>query len=235
MWSQAPWQKRYNYFMAKRTTTEWGSRSASRPSRSRRLPKIVGVVLLLVGVFFVGRWMQKPSGDVEIAQNEQVVELDTGGSTSQPIEEVLSGKVISIPVSSSIVLDESIVDEANIAQDTTEVAISEGALETLLEPVAGTHGSGTATSDVTDGRFQHVVVATLPEPPEGYFYEGWLIRSRPFDFFSTGRFIQHADDLKWYLVWDSPEDKRDFKKVIVTLEPDDGDEAPSEHVLEGAY
>ncbi len=221
--------------MAKRTTTEWGSRSAGRPGRSRRFPKIAGVAILLVAVFFFGRWIQNPSSDADVVQAEPVSELDTGGSASQSIEEVLSGKIISIPVSNPIVLDESVVDEANIAQDTTNVAISEGALETLLEPVVGTHGSGTATSEIADGRFQHVAVATLPEPPEGYFYEGWLIRSRPFDFFSTGRFIQHADDLKWYLVWDGPEDKRDFKKVIVTLEPDDGDEAPSEHVLEGAF
>jgi hypothetical protein len=221
--------------MARRTTTEWGNRSAGGPRRSRRFPKIAGALVLLVAVFFVGRWLQKPGDGSVIAESDPVSALDTGGSSSAPIEEILSGRLISIPVGDSIVLDDSVVDEANIAQDTTEVLISEGALETALDPVVGNHGSGVATSDMADGRFQHVAVATLPYPPEGYFYEGWLIRSRPFDFFSTGVFIQHADDLKWYLVWDSPEDKRDFKKVIVTLEPDDGDEAPSEHVLEGAY
>lgn len=78
-----------------------------------------------------------------------------------------------------------------------------------------------------------MIVATLPDPPVGYFYEGWLIRSKPFDFFSTGQLIQHADDLKWYLLWEDAEDKTDYKKVVVTLEPNDGNAAPADHVLEG--
>ena len=79
------------------------------------------------------------------------------------------------------------------------------------------------------------MIGTLPDPPEGYFYEGWLVRSRPFDFFSTGEFIQHVDDLKWYLVYESDDDKRDYNKVIVTLEPSNNDPAPAEHVLEGVF
>ena len=43
------------------------------------------------------------------------------------------------------------------------------------------------------------------------------------------------DDLKWYLVYESEDDRRDYNKVIVTLEPNDNDLAPAEHVLEGVF
>lgn len=193
---------------------------------------VVGVVIVVMIVMARAVLLsgQGRSNDARVAQTTP---LDVGGTSSEPIADVLSGNVLSIPLRDPIVLDAQVETEANIAQQTTSVAISEDALETTLAAVSETRGSGVATSDFVDGRFQHVIVATLPDPSEGFFYEGWLIRSKPFDFFSTGALIQHADDLKWYLVWESDRDARDFNKVIVTLEPDDGNQAPDIHILEG--
>jgi len=163
-------------------------------------------------------------------------QLDIGGtSAGDTVSDVLSGSVLSIPLDNAIVLDSLVDFEANIAQDTTAIAVDEGASEVGLVGVGGTHGSGTASVQFVEGVYQHVVVASLPDPPVGYFYEGWLIRSKPFDFFSTGVLIQHADDLKWYLLYEADEDQRDYRKVVITIEPEDQDPAPADHVLEGQF
>ena len=223
----------------RRVTREWrrGSVESTRKKGGISRYKVLGFIILLVAAFFVGRGFKGGDTAPEEPVASECYSLDVGGGLSgdNPVSEVLSGNVLSIPVADPIVLDENVVDEADIAQDTTTVEVSKTARETALTPVNDTHGTGTATSELVSGTFQHLIVATLPDPPEGYFYEGWLIRSKPFDFFSTGRLIQHADDLKWYLVWTDVEDRRDYNKVIVTLEEDDGDEAPADHVLEGVF
>ena len=195
---------------------------------------------LLLVAFLVGRSFGKDA-DPTVAEDELPV-LDIGGeATYRPgtVEDILSGTTVTVPLSDPIVLDEGaaadVSPEADIAQDTTRVMVDSEALETALLGIGDFHGSGTASSQFVDGKFQHVIVASLPSPSEGYTYEGWLIRSKPFDFFSTGRLIQHADDLKWYLLLEFAEDRRDYKKVVVTLEPNDNNPAPADHVLEGVF
>lgn len=190
---------------------------------------------LLLVAFLFGRSFGKDP-EPTVVEGELPV-LDVGGGVNyEPgtVESILSGTTVTVPLNDPIVLDDTTTD-ADIAQDTTEVAVDKEALETPLIGIADSHGSGVATSQFVRGAFQHVVVATLSSPPEGYAYEGWLIRSKPFDFFSTGRLIQHADDLKWYLLWELNEDRSDYKKVVVTLEPNDNNPAPGDHVLEGVF
>lgn len=223
-----------------RATREWGRVGVNRTSskrnlRSNRLFRYVGLLLIICSVFFVGRnFGINKAEEVSVMEEPQ---LDIGGTpvSGDTVSDILSGSVLSVPLDNAIVLDSSSEAEADIAQDTTDIAVMNDAIELDLLPVGDTHGSGTASVQFVDGVYQHVAVGVLPDPPLGYFYEGWLIRSKPFDFFSTGRFIQHADDLRWYLLYESDDDKMDYRKVIVTLEPDDGDPAPADHVLEGVF
>lgn len=220
-------------------TTEWGRGGTMKPRQQKRWRVYAGVLVVIgVVMFFGNRLLQSRGVGQGVVQEAQVRLLDIGGGASRvSLEEFLPGQTVSVPVSRSIVLEnaDEIGTEANVAQSTEDVEISSQAFEAALSAVGNSHADGAATSDYVDGIFRHLVVATLPDPPEGYFYEGWLIRSRPFDFFSTGEFIQHVDDLKWYLVYESDDDKRDYNKVIVTLEPNDGNLAPAEHVLEGVF
>lgn len=220
-------------------TTEWGRGGTMKPRQQKRWRVYAGVFVVIVVLIFLGsrlfRWQDAKQ---EAAQEAQVPSLDVGGGASRvSLEEFLPGQTVSVPVSRSIVLEnaDEIGTEANVAQSTEDVEISSQAFEVALSAVGNSHAEGAATSDYVDGTFRHLIVATLPDPPEGYFYEGWLVRSRPFNFFSTGNLIQHVDDLKWYLVYESDDDKRDYNKVIVTLEPNDGNLAPAEHVLEGVF
>ena len=225
--------------MRRRVTNEWGRGGPARPRQRKPWRAYAGVFLMIIAmIFFANRLLGSKTKKSEVIKNDANVSLDVGGAHSDvSLDEFLSGQTVSVPVSRSIVLEnaDEIKMEANVAQSTEDVRISSQAFDAVLVPIAGSHADGAATSDYIDGIFRHLVIGTLPDPPEGYFYEGWLVRSRPFDFFSTGEFIQHVDDLKWYLVYESDDDKRDYNKVIVTLEPSDNDPAPAEHVLEGVF
>lgn len=77
-----------------------------------------------------------------------------------------------------------------------------------------------------------VAMIRLPELEEGFFYEGWLVRQEPFKFIST-----------WPTQQEWPGEQSNsrmtgnnysaFTRYILTLEPDDGNPDPAEHILEG--
>ncbi len=52
------------------------------------------------------------------------------------------------------------------------------------------------------------------------------------DFFSTGEMIFDEQSQVWMLNYETTADKQDYSKVVITLEPDDGDPAPAKHILE---
>lgn len=224
----------------RQVTREWNRSTVKQTSRlrgvrhGRRWFRWVGVAGLLLFAFLMGRGFNQ-SGEDSVAVEVISTDLDIGGASraGETVAEVLSGQVLSIPVGDAIVLEQEADQEADIAQDIRDVSVASDAQVVQLAPIKDFRGVASASSQYSDEGFQHIIVATLPNPPVGYFYEGWLIRSKPFDFFSTGRFIQQADDLKWYLLWQGSEDKGDYRKVVITLEPEDGDAAPAEHVMEG--
>jgi hypothetical protein len=77
--------------------------------------------------------------------------------------------------------------------------------------------------------------ADLPELEEGYFYEGWIVRSEPLSVISTGA-LEMDDETGEYLnTYYAQEDLSDHLQYVLTLEPDDGDPAPADHVLEGVF
>lgn len=105
-----------------------------------------------------------------------------------------------------------------------------------LLPVEGndTSALGSVIAGFENG--QYVLVASfdqLDELEEGYFYEGWIVRNEPLSVVSTGPLETMESD--WVNFYSSAEDLTDHEKYILTLEPDDGDPAPAEHVLEGTF
>lgn len=102
-----------------------------------------------------------------------------------------------------------------------------------LTDVSGGDASGTAQSVYADDSYAlYVSMENLPELDDGYFYEGWVVRPEPFQFISTGEVIEQ-DDGTWVNTYESATDNTDHINYVLTLEPDDGDPAPAEHILEG--
>jgi hypothetical protein len=101
-----------------------------------------------------------------------------------------------------------------------------------LVDVSGSNATGVAKSN-WDGS-QYLLIATfenLPEPVNDDFYEGWIVRKEPFEFISTGK--AEMIDGVYTNVYRSDQDLTSYDFYVLTIEPNDGDPAPANHVLEG--
>lgn len=99
-----------------------------------------------------------------------------------------------------------------------------------LEDVSGGSSSGIVRATFEDTYKMVATFENLPLPDEGYFYEGWIVS--PKDVLSTGKAEKIGDEYVNEFI--STEDLTEYNYYVLTLEPDDGDPAPAEHVLEGA-
>ena len=109
----------------------------------------------------------------------------------------------------------------------------EYAFEGMLEDVTEGKAFGTAKSNFAEDRYDLVATfANLPEPQGSDFYEGWIVRKgENFDVVSTGK-AKKIEGV-YTNVFTSDEDLTDHDFYVLTVEPDDGDPAPADHVLEG--
>lgn len=111
-----------------------------------------------------------------------------------------------------------------------------------LKDVSGGTGSGIATRKFVPtergktAQFSHMVLADLPDPLAGTFYEGWLVRGKEgdpnFDYLFTGK--MRIAKGGYLLEFNSTKDYSDYKGVVVTLEKVD-DKKPEKHILEGSF
>lgn len=102
-----------------------------------------------------------------------------------------------------------------------------------LIDVTGGDATGIAYYGFVEGLgTRHKVVASnMPELEEGYFYEGWLVRGD--QFFSTGEMKKEGDN--YVLYWVNHLNDTPFRFVVITLEPDDGNDLPAAHIIEAAF
>lgn len=101
-----------------------------------------------------------------------------------------------------------------------------------LTGLEGTPANGVAQSHrFADGYFLHTAQLNVLPAEDGYFYEGWLVKGP--SIISTGQLTNNFGDARHSLRFESETDLSDHLKVIITLEPDDGNPAPAEHVAEG--
>lgn len=112
--------------------------------------------------------------------------------------------------------------------------LQKGAKVLLTDDVSGVGGSGTAWTTLKDGMtFHRVVAKDIPALEDDYFYEGWLVKNPALgQFFSTGEMTQDPTTKEWVLDYVHDGDVTDHKKVVITLEPNDGDPAPAAHIIE---
>ena len=102
-----------------------------------------------------------------------------------------------------------------------------------MHGVDDTPANGVAQAhSFTDGFYLHTIQLNIDLPPDGYFYEGWILNGD--DIVSTGHLSNYFGDTRYSLRFEADDaDYRDYVEVLVTLEPDDGNPAPAEHVSEG--
>lgn len=84
----------------------------------------------------------------------------------------------------------------------------------------------------TDGEFSlESGFEWLNDPQGDDFYEGWLVQQSPFKFIST--WVAEKQWSKYVNDFTSTIDYTNYDFYVLTLEPNDGDPAPADHILEG--
>lgn len=102
-----------------------------------------------------------------------------------------------------------------------------------LADVTGGEGYGLAHATLKDGTFTLLAeMGNLSEPASGHFYEAWLVRrAGEIAVLSLGP-IQKTEK-GFAIIYLTSTDFSDHDFFVLTLESDDGNPAPSEHILEG--
>ena len=192
-------------------------------------PIIIFLIIAFVGAYYLisGSAMQ----DTTTSNDEYVV---------QRMDSEMTAKMVSVPVN---------VDEASMDIQPDKMMMME-------EKESFRYDYDGELADVTDGQTirgistdgmasgfamfaytpedMFVMKATfeaLPEPENGDFYEGWLVRREPVAFISKGE-LEMVDG-QYVNLYQSETDYRDHEFYVLTLEPDDGDPAPADHIVEG--
>jgi hypothetical protein len=174
----------------------------------------LGVILLVVAAYFLfkpgqGEIEPSPSPEEIIVQEEGTVRRV--GEAVQPLSEE---------------------EIQQLRQDVDEV-LNDSGEQTSLTAVEGYAGMGTAIRAFEDGKFYLKLQASgLSMLEKGYFYEGWL--SKDGEVLSTGRMEVSADG-SGVLYYTASQDRTAYHKVVITLEPEDGNPAPDTHILEGEF
>ena len=147
-------------------------------------------------------------------------------------------------------MQDSEVDLSSQAmEDQQELELEDGSDETtyqyegaLLDVTKGetvtginTNGDalGTAQSKFENDRYELLATfENLPDPVGSDFYEGWIVRKGlNFDVISTG--VVEKIDGVYQNTFSADADLTDHDFYVLTIEPDDGDPAPAEHIIEG--
>lgn len=99
-----------------------------------------------------------------------------------------------------------------------------------LNGVGGMSGLGEAWRAYDNGKYSLTVMADLPAPKSGFFYQGWL--GKDGNYLSLG---QLQSSKGGYLVeFSSSKDYSDYKDVLVTQEKY-FNSTPETHLLEGSF
>ena len=107
---------------------------------------------------------------------------------------------------------------------------------TMGQVIRGLDTNGQATGDAKakfeDGTYSLIAtISDAPDPQNDDFYEGWIVRKQPFKFISTGKLDKDGDT--YVNNYSSDEDLTDFDMYVLTIEPNNENPAPAEHIVEG--
>ncbi len=112
--------------------------------------------------------------------------------------------------------------------------------ENLENVTDGKHIRGIVTPDsamgyahmtMEDEKFViHAAFSGLAAPQGDDFYEGWVVQRSPFAFISTGKL--EMKDGKYINHFVSDIDYSSYDFYVLTLEPNDGNDAPADHIFE---
>jgi len=178
----------------------------------------IGLVVLVLVVL---------AGGFMLFNNKDVMETDSNDAMMENV----------MKEDDKMMMADAVVEDAMMKEtdDAMMMAMkdAEYAYIGVLSDVSGGTATGTAMANYDeDGYMMYATFDGLPALEDGYFYEGWIVRRGDnFDVISTGELTM--TDGVYTNSYASGADLTDHSFYVLTLEPDDGDPAPAEHILEG--
>lgn len=118
-------------------------------------------------------------------------------------------------------------EDETVGQD---VAFQNSVVMTNVDPENYPDAEGEGYYGVNEGLIKLYADFNIADPEEGFFYEGWLICGN--DAISTGELAKF--DGLWIDYYETTDDIQ-CRRYVLTIEPDDGDPAPADHVMEGEF
>ncbi len=182
------------------------------------------LILLLLGGFGCSTQTTSDDRQAEINRDEILFEAKKTGLIMNDEEIRLMKQIVQV---------ES-VEGTNPQQVNTYLSTPiEGWKSAALADVTGGGSFGLAFTQFTDQQFTLIAkMGNLPELQEGFVYEGWLVkRGDELRIVSTGKAQYVEDQLVNIFVASTDLSPYDF--YVLTVEPDDDNPAPDEHILEG--
>ena len=94
---------------------------------------------------------------------------------------------------------------------------------------------GEAAFRFMNDKYEHMVVAELPDPAKDYYYEVWLERISPPGQLNMGKMFKRADG-RYTLEFNSSRNYSDFPRLTVTLELSDNNlEKSDQEIIKGSF
>jgi len=146
-------------------------------------------------------------------------------------EDVMMVKEDAMMKKEGIVMEEKGVE----APQNGEELLAKYQFGAVLEDVANGNSSGQAMAGYSEEGYRMIATfKNLPEPKGTDFYEGWLVQKSPLDVISTG-VVEKNQDGVYVDTFVSADDLTSHDFYVLTIEPDDGDPAPADHIVEGTF
>ncbi|PCI19191.1 hypothetical protein COB64_04080 [Candidatus Wolfebacteria bacterium] len=172
------------------------------------------LILALFALYIISRDSESPD-----------ITVDTGTE----LEELMMDAVPSVD---PVVVDTTGVDMEAIEYQYSGTISDVTGGETITGINTGGNSSGFAQVGYDGSKYSlRATFENLPDPQGTDFYEGWVVRKNPFDVISTG--VVEKIDGTYINTYMSEKDLTDHNFYVLTIEPDDGDPAPAEHIAEG--
>jgi hypothetical protein len=117
-----------------------------------------------------------------------------------------------------------------------KIDIPEDVDKTELKDVSNTNAIGIATKKFENGRFSATILADLPEPQSGSYYQAWVTSGdlqkgdTKFTTLGTLRIAKGG----WMVEFQSNSDLSENKNVLISLETT-ADSRPEKHIMEGSF
>jgi len=140
-----------------------------------------------------------------------------------------------VPVDEDINIDDIVAEEkADDLIESMNFEVPEDADRATLKDVSGGESIGVATrQESEEGGRTYSLLAALPDPSSGEFYEGYMMESGEDDEVYLGKLRKAKGG--WLLEYEGQSSLLESNpKVVITLEKVD-DETPETKVLEGAF